>query len=418
MSRPTSFPIVSRERAFRREWLLLPLLLLGVAVVLVIAFAAQLVITAEMPWADALGESFGWWVVPFSVLAIGAALTYVAPLEKRRWRWALPVHLVACVAVVTLAGEIEAHRMASARASRMEARPPRERPREDQPPPPELSPPEARRPRGPASGGVGGGRRFFFSLFASSRWQLFLAVYGVSVSVASAWRMRQHAVERERKTLELTASLSQAKLEALRLQLQPHFLFNTLNAIATLVHRDANAADEMITNLGDLLRLVLEATESEVPLRRELELVDRYLAIEAVRLGERLRVERVIAPGVLDAAVPPLMLQTLVENAVRHGIEPRRAPGTIVVRAERLGARLRIIVGDDGVGLPAATAGTEKRGVGLANSEARLHELYGAAARLELRAPPEGGTHVEIELPWRSIGPTASPHPTAAGMTS
>jgi len=407
MSRPTSIGFVPRIRAFRREWLWLPLLLLAVAVVLVFAFAAQLVITLQAPWTSALAASLDWWVVPFGVLTIGAVLTYVAPLEKLKWRWALPTHLVACAVVVTLAGEIESERMAAARAARMEGRPPRERPAEDRPPPLEPPPPGARRPREDPPGGP---RRFFFTIFTSSRWQLFLAVYGVSVSVASAWRMRQHAVERERKTLELTASLSQAKLEALRLQLQPHFLFNTLNAIATLVHRDANAADEMITNLGDLLRLVLAATQPEVPLRRELELVDRYLAIEAVRLGERLHVAREIAPGVLDAAVPPLMLQTLVENAVRHGIEPRRAPGTIALRVENLGLRLRIIVADDGVGLPAATEGTEKRGVGLANTEARLHELYGNAARLELRAPPEGGTRVEIELPWRII---ASAEPVA-----
>jgi LytS/YehU family sensor histidine kinase len=250
-------------------------------------------------------------------------------------------------------------------------------------------------------------------VFASSRWQLNLAVYWVSVSLASAWRLRRRAAERERKALELTASLSQAKLEALRLQLQPHFLFNTLNAIATLVHKDANAADEMITNLADLLRLVLAASQAEVPLRSELELVDRYLAIEHVRLGERLRVERAIAPEALEAAVPPLMLQTLVENAVRHGIEPRRAPGTIAIRAERIGDRLRLIVGDDGVGLPAADARTERRGVGLANTGARLRELYGDVGRLALLAPPEGGARVEIELPWRVLGPaTSSPAAT------
>jgi signal transduction histidine kinase len=317
---------------------------------------------------------------------------------------------------VSVAVHVEGERIA-ARRNAERNRPPRESvetPQTQMPPTPpaaapaatpgENVPTEARRPR---EGSEGGPRRFFAALFASARWQLFLAIYAVSVSVGSAWRLRQHAVERERKALELTASLSQAKLEALRLQLQPHFLFNTLNAIATLVHRDANAADEMITNLGDLLRLVLAATETEVPLRRELDLVDRYLAIERLRLGDRLKVEREIDPHVLDAAVPPLMLQTLIENAVRHGLEPRRAPGTITVRATRDGERLRLVVADDGVGLPPIDVKTERRGVGLVNTEARLHELHGAAARMVMLAPPEGGTRVEIELPCRRLAATA-----------
>ncbi len=383
---------------------MLPLLLVGVAALLIVGFAAQLAITLELPWDRAFSISFERWLVPFGVLLVGAGLTYVAPLDHGRWWWAIPVHLVACAILITAAGSIEDARARSFSPGGMH-RSARELP-DDLRPPPDAPPPPRR-----AHGAPGGPPHRFLAVLASSRWQLNLAVYWVSVSIASAWRLRQQAAERDRRALELTASLSQAKLEALRLQLQPHFLFNTLNAMATLVHRDPAAADEMITNLGDLLRLVLEATQTEVPLRRELELVDRYLAIERVRLGERLRVERVIAPGVLDAAVPPLMLQTLVENAVRHGIEPRRASGTVAVRAERVGDRLRLSVADDGVGLPAADTRSERRGVGLANTEARLHELHGAAARLVLLAPPEGGTRVEIELPWRVI---TNPVPAAS----
>jgi sensor histidine kinase YesM len=241
----------------------------------------------------------------------------------------------------------------------------------------------------------------FFAIVVSSRWQLHLAVLAVSMSLTHAWRLYQRVQERDRRTLELTASLSQAKLEALRLQLHPHFLFNTLNTISSLVHRDVDAADEMITNLSELLRLSLDVGEQEVPLRRELEILDCYLAIEQVRLGRRLRVERQIDEAALDGLVPSLVLQPVVENAVRHGLEPRAAPGTITIRAERVAGILRLAVTDDGPGLKPADARTERRGIGLANTEARLRELHGPAARLVLREPAGGGVSVEIELPFR-----------------
>jgi signal transduction histidine kinase len=389
----------------RRDRLVLIGLLLGVAVALIVAFAAQLVFTVSVPWSDALGISFAHWLVPFGVLAVGAAFTCVAPLERRRLAWTVPLHVVACAVAITLAGQIEENEFSRRRAQRLSAT--RESARATPPPPvpgePAPPPPVG---RGFRPGGGPPSRRFF-GMFASSRWQLHVVAYWVSVSLASAWRMRRRAEERERKALELAAGLSQAKLDALRLQLQPHFLFNTLNAIATLVHRDADAADEMITSLSELLRLSLETTAAEVPLRRELELLDRYLAIERVRLGDRLRVEQTIATGVLDAAVPPLMLQTLVENSIRHGLEPRRAPGTVRIQAEREHDRLRLTIADDGLGLPAADARTERRGIGLANTEARLRELYGAAGRVTLHAPEAGGVRVEVELPWRVLAPAA-----------
>jgi signal transduction histidine kinase len=396
------------SRIFSRDRLILAGLLVAVAAALIVAVAAQLVFTIELTWNHALLISFAHWIVPFGVLVVGAALTYAAPLERRRLAWTVPLHLIVCAIAITAAGQIEDNRLTSAREHRPRAL------RESLPPggPPtatgEIPPPPPPGVRGPRSGG--GPPRRFFAMLASSRWQLHLSVYWVSVSLASAWRLRRRAEERERKTLELTVGLSQAKLDALRLQLQPHFLFNTLNAIATLVHRDANAADEMITNLSDLLRLSLETTTAEVPLRRELELVDRYLAIERVRLGERLRVEQTIASDALDAAVPPLMMQTLVENAIRHGIEPRRAPGVVTIRAVRDRDTLRLTIADDGPGLPAADAGTERRGLGLANTEARLRELYGVAGRVTLLAPEAGGVRVELELPWRVVPPSA---PTA-----
>lgn len=396
----------ARQASPGRRFGLFAALLAGVALALWLAFAAQLVFAVSVPWNDALAISFQHWQVPFGVMVVGAALTAVAPLDGRHWLWATPVHLLACAVVLGVAGQVEDQHVLPARPPGLAREaPPGLRPvRPGDELRPAEPPPAGRRPRGP-----GGPQRHFLAMLVSSRWQLHLAVYWVSVSLASAWRLRQQAAERERRSLELSASLSQAKLEALRLQLQPHFLFNTLNTIATLVHKDPAAADEMITNLSELLRLALDASESEVSLRRELNLVDRYLAIEHGRLGERLRVDRSVAADALDAAVPPLMLQTLVENAVRHGIEPRRAPGTVTISAARSGGQLQLSVADDGIGLPPADERSERRGVGLANTEARLRELHGDAARVIFRAPPEGGTRVEITMPWKQISP-----PTAA----
>src|SRR5207248_259251 len=167
---------------------------------------------------------------------------------------------------------------------------------------------------------------------------------------------------------------SQAQLQALKMQLHPHFLFNTLHSISALVHRDPEAADKMIARLGDFLRLTLDASATqEVPLRRELEFLNCYLDIERVRFSDRLTTSIEVDPRVLDCRVPNLILQPLVENAIRHGVSQRTAPGHVRVSAERLGDALRLEVSDNGSGLsqqpPARPAGSG--GVGLSNTRAR-----------------------------------------------
>ena len=245
------------------------------------------------------------------------------------------------------------------------------------------------------------GRAFsYFGPFAQ-RGNFGLAIYLIVLSAAHALGYYRRAKERDLQAVELTAGLNRAKLDALRLQLQPHFLFNTLNAISTLVHRDAKAADELIGDLSDLLRLSLLTTDNEVPLARELELLDRYLAIEQTRLGERLRIVREIEPAAVTALVPTFVLQPLAENAIRHGLEPRSAPGTITISARATAQSVILTVADDGVGL-ASDQAASRRGIGLANTEARLQALHGAAAKLELHTPPEGGLRVEITLPFRA----------------
>src|SRR5215468_817601 len=206
----------------------------------------------------------------------------------------------------------------------------------------------------------------------------------------------------ELKASHLQAQLAQAQLQALKMQLHPHFLFNTLHAISSLMRRDVEAAERMITLLSDLLRLTLEnAGEQETSLRQELEFLERYLEIEQTRFRDRLQVKLDIEPETLDARVPNLILQPLVENAVRHGISPRAAPGLIEISARRYKNKLELQISDDGVGLPDGKRAQIKEGVGLANTRARLEQLYGADYRFDLNNQEKGGLAVCLTIPFR-----------------
>jgi LytS/YehU family sensor histidine kinase len=221
------------------------------------------------------------------------------------------------------------------------------------------------------------------------------------VGVAHALRFYERAKARERREAELESLLVQARLEALRMQLNPHFLFNTLNSIASLVHEDPQTAEEMIEALSELLRLALyTAGHQETTLRDELHFLDHYLLIERARFGERLCVEKEIDVAALEAIVPTLILQPLVENAVKHGIESQLAPGLIRIAIERAGEMLRLEVTDNGRGSGSAPV---NEGVGLRNTRLRLKELYGEQGILELRSSPGKGFSVEILIPWRII---------------
>jgi len=218
----------------------------------------------------------------------------------------------------------------------------------------------------------------------------------------------QQALRLELNTSELKTQLVNAQLNALKMQLQPHFLFNTLNAIMVLVRQQkGRQAEEMLARLGDLLRCVLEDVEAqEVTLRRELEYLRLYLSIEEVRFADRLRVEISADPAILDAAVPQMGLQPIVENAIRHGLGKSSAAGRIHIAAARVDDTMEIKVADDGPGLPedAAPAGT---GIGLANTRARLRQLYGDAAKLTMENGAHGGAVVTMKLPYR-IAPELS----------
>lgn len=229
-----------------------------------------------------------------------------------------------------------------------------------------------------------------FNLNLFTCWMLLGACHALQQYRASQIRREEAAA--------LETRLARAHLQLLRTQLQPHFLFNTLHAITTLIRRDPPAAEEMVARLSDLLRLTLDRGDAqELPLKEELDFVTLYLRIQEVRFGERLRVEMKVDPDVLHALVPNMLLQPLVENAVQHGVSRRIDGGTISVEAGRRDTMLVVRVRDDGPGLEGD--GEPRHGIGLANTRERLERLYGDRQALRLESSTGGGLEVVLELP-------------------
>jgi signal transduction histidine kinase len=226
-----------------------------------------------------------------------------------------------------------------------------------------------------------------------------LLIYGVIVSVSHALDYYRKYHERTVQTLELEKHLTEARLQSLLRQLKPHFLFNTLNGIASLMYSDLPAAERMLVRLSELLRHTMAQTGAPLtPLRTEIAFLERYLEIERIRFRDRLTVSFEIDPATLDAQVPSLILQPLVENAIRHGIEPQVRAGRITLRAVRRDDTLVLTVSDNGGGMP--EGGFKREGIGIGNSRARLRELYGERQQFELLNEAEGGLCVRLTFPF------------------
>ena len=228
--------------------------------------------------------------------------------------------------------------------------------------------------------------------------QLDIVTYWVVIGIAHAVAFYRNQTERELQSVRLSASLAEARLQVLRMELNPHFLFNTLNAISGFVYTDPRAADRMIARLGELLRLSL-ATRNEVTLAEELRLLQCYVDIERVRFGDRLTVTTDMDDAALGARVPSLILQPIVENAILHGIQPTGERGTVQVRARVNGNALEISVDDDGAGV--GSGGSHGAGgLGLANTRARLHASYNGNASLDIVPRTPAGTSVRMSFPY------------------
>jgi hypothetical protein len=246
--------------------------------------------------------------------------------------------------------------------------------------------------------------RAVFAWLAGFWTYLLLSTIALQLFVYAAIVLATHGVEyyrRSREREQIEARLIEARMQLLSVQLQPHFLFNTLNTIAEMVHHDAEKADYMVTSLSDLLRRALElGSAQEIPLEDELDLLSRYLDIQRARFGDRLQVSLAVADEVRRSTVPALLLQPLVENAIHHGLGARTTAGRIDIDARRRGNSLAISISDDGRGLTGdAVAGRERFGLG--NTRARLEALYGPRQHLSLTNGPHGGALVSIELPLR-----------------
>jgi signal transduction histidine kinase len=345
-------------------------LALGLWGALVLLFAAPLTLTSRVSWREAVSFAGSFWALWLLFLPAVAWLSFRFPIERRRLLRNVGLHLLACLLIV---GTNRATFRAVAR----------------------IFPPAQRseRPVGPPNAlGV------FFGLRAA----LDVLVYWSLVGVCQAITNFRSSQERERHAAELESRLTRSQLQALRMQINPHFLFNTLNSIATLVYVNPRAADEMLGDLSMLLRRSLDSMEEqEVPLAQELEFIGAYLSIEQKRFGERLRLEQSVADGLMKALVPALILQPLVENAIRHGIEPHRGPGLISIEAKQENKHLHLIVRDNGRGLLGADLnGSGRRGIGLANIQARLQGLYGQDQSFFFRRAEPQGCRVDISLPF------------------
>ncbi|HEX2251321.1 MAG TPA: histidine kinase [Gemmatimonadales bacterium] len=245
---------------------------------------------------------------------------------------------------------------------------------------------------------------------AETRLLAFLAI------VTLGWSARYFALYRSRHlhASDLETRLAKTHLQVLKMQLQPHFLFNTLNTIAELVHTDPVAADQMITRLGRLLRLSLDhASHQVVPLRQEADFLRVYLAIEQVRFQDRLQIVWDLAPETLDAAIPTLLWQPVLENAIRHGVTPLGGRGQVVISSRREAEDLVLEIRDNGQGLP--PGGLPREGVGLRNVRQRMDQLYGPRARFTLAPALGGGTVATLRIPFLHCDVPHTPVPLPRG---
>lgn len=369
----------SGERGIARK-VALAAAALGLWGALVLLFSAPLALTSPITWQEAARFGASFWALWLLFLPMVAWLSFRFPIERTRLLRNASLHLLACVLIVG------ASKVALRAADEI------------------IYP---RPPRSESSGGTPGARRQMrsppgsFRPFLALRAGLDVLVYWSLVGVCQGMRNFRISQERERRAAELEARLTSAKLQALRMQINPHFLFNTLNSIAALVYINPRAADEMLGDLSELLRRSLDSMEEqEIPLAQELDFIGAYIRIEQKRFGERLRVEQNIPDELMKALVPALILQPLVENAIRHGIEPRRGPGFISIEARQEGERMHLVVRDDGRGWPGEDRkDSGRQGIGLANTKARLKELYRENQSFSVgRAEPQG-CRVDIHLP-------------------
>jgi hypothetical protein len=340
-------------------------------------------------WRESLGLAAMDWI-PWLILAPGVIwLGQRLQINARTWAWALPLHVAIGLSIAFFLGLLAVQAL---RAGLVEF------------------PPKA----------------FFVSdpslvirpsmhemIFRSVIARFAFPIYAVLIAATHALTYHQNSLDRERRALLAEAHALESRLLALQMQLNPHFLFNALNAVSSFIPQNPRQADAMLCSVCDLLRCVLDSgNKREVTLADELSLVERYLDIQRIRFADRLTITYDIAPDTRDAAVPTLLLQPLVENAIVHGIAPHARPGLVTVRARRHGQRLRLEISDDGPSSPSLSSPTpappsplaapRAACVGLENTRARLAALHGNDQSFTLRTGPSGAIAV-VEFPFQAL---------------
>lgn len=356
-------------------------------------YALQIHALGVRPWATAVTLSlldWGPWIV------LGPVVIWLAwklPISHRTWRRNLPAHVFFCLLAILLI-EGGSLMLVGRRQRYFNA--------------PGL-------PGGLLQPGsveaFKNGHSFFDYLVVRilHRGRVAVPVYCMLVAAAHAIAQQRRSADRERRALKAEARLAEARLQALQAQFKPHFLFNTLNTMAQLVYENPAGAESMITSLSELLRTVLAVQErGEVPLAEEIAFIERYLAIQRVRYGDRLNVHYDIAPEARPAGVPALLLQPLVENAIVHGIALRPEPGTVFIRGWVRGSRLHLEVADTGRLGGAEPSKSDQplqfqERVGLGGTRARLAALFGLHHTFAVTRAVEGGVTVHLEMPFRSL---------------
>ena len=346
----------------------------------------------ERPWGELLLVNMPWW---YTWALLTPAVIWVARrvrVDGGRWPRGLALHLAAGIAASALHLGLESAVFYA------------------------TVPPALRASRSLAEQVVN-----FSNAFLMTDLLTYGAIVGSWFAFDYYRRYRESALasarlEAQRARLEL--GLAEARIQALRMELNPHFLFNTLNAISGLVRREESAAAvQMLAGLGDLLRATLDREMApEIPVAEELRLLERYLDIERVRFGDRLTIAIDVAPDAADALVPALVLQPLVENAVRHGVGSRPGKALVRLAVRRSGGDLQLEVCDSGQGLGRGDGRPLREGVGLSNTRARLAQLYGGAAALWLGDAPGGGACVGLTIPYHvQSGAGSREHSAASG---
>jgi two-component system LytT family sensor kinase len=334
----------------------------------VFLFATQWFVNdAARGYADPFRYYLWWSCYTWGVLTpVVLKFAYHNPINAATWKRALPLHLG--VSVVLVAGEISVEAMLGKLRLHQD-----------------LSVQEA--------------LRHYFTRHT----QVSLLTYWMLVGAVQLYQMRDEGRKRELRSAKLEAQLAASQLEVLRAQIHPHFLFNTLQAATTLIHEDPDGAEDILLRLSELLRVSVDESHiQEVALSRELEILDLYIGIQARRFGDRLRFEVSIDPNVRDCIVPALILQPLVENAIRHGIGRHKGSDTVSVRGFQAGEFLRLEVRNLNSSLEDKAARLLGRGVGLANTRARLEQLYGSRQEFGLRNLEPTGVCTELSIPLRS----------------